>query len=106
MINKPYISVDYTLPAIRFINGTVKDNSTGNFAGVTVSANSTLSTLTNATGFYSFSVNEGIYNLTATFDIRYYTNTTTVSTVGKAVVVHDIELLKKPTGNITGSVTR
>jgi hypothetical protein len=32
-------------------------------------------------------------------------NTTTVSTVGKVVVVKDIELLKKPTGNITGSVT-
>ena len=93
------------LPAIRFINGTVKDNSTGNsLAGVTVSANSTLSTTTNENGFYSFAVNDGSYDLTATFDIRYYTNTTTVSTVGKAVAEQDIELVKKPTGNITGSV--
>lgn len=105
LTNKPYISVDYTLPPIRFINGTVKDNSTGDsLADVTVSANSTLSTITNTTGFYSFAVSEGSYNLTASFDIRFYTNTTTVSTVGKAVVLQDIELLKKPTGNITGSV--
>jgi nitrous oxidase accessory protein len=93
------------LPKVRFINGTIKDNSTGNhLAGVIVSANSTLSTMSNTTGFYSFAVTEGTYNLTA-YDIRYYMNTTTVSTVGKVVVVKDIELLKKPTGNITGSVT-
>ncbi|HWQ96076.1 MAG TPA: NosD domain-containing protein, partial [Candidatus Methylomirabilis sp.] len=95
------------LPAIRYINGTVKDNSTGNnLTGVTVSANSTLTTTTSATGFYSFAVTEGTYNLTATFDITYYTNITTVSTIGKAVASQDIGLVKKPTGNITGSVTK
>jgi len=94
------------LPKVRFINGTVKDNYTGNsLAGITVSANLTLSTTTNATGFYSFSVTDGSYDL-AIFDIRYYTNTTTVSTIGQTVVWQDIELIKKPTGNISGSVTR
>lgn len=93
------------LPPIRFINGTVKDNSTGNnLAGVNIYANSTLSTTTNTNGFYSFAVIEGIYNLTATLDITYYTNTTTVSTIGKAVAQKDIILVKKPTGNISGTV--
>jgi parallel beta-helix repeat protein len=96
------------LPSVRYINGTVKDNSTGdNLSGVTVSANSTLSTMTIATGFYSFAVTDGTYNLISTInDIRYYTNTTTVSTEGQAVVIQDIEMIRKPTGNITGSVTR
>ncbi|MCZ7356004.1 MAG: hypothetical protein O8C66_08475 [Candidatus Methanoperedens sp.] len=94
------------LPSIRFINGTVMDsvNKTG-IAGVSVSTNTSLSTTTNSTGFYSFAVAEGTYSLTATFDISYYTNSTIVSTIGSAVVVKDIELVKKPTGTITGSVT-
>lgn len=101
----PLTSLNTMLPSIRFINGTVKDHSTGDsLSGVTVSANSTLSTKTNATGFYSLAVINGSYDLKATFDIRYYTNTKTVSTIGEAFVIQDIELIKKPTGNITGSV--
>jgi len=93
------------LPPIRFINGTVIDSVTKtSIAGVTVSANTTLSTRTDATGFYSFAVTNGSYDIKSTFDIRYYLNTTTVSTIGEAVVLQDIELMKKPTGNITGSV--
>ncbi|HWR26645.1 MAG TPA: hypothetical protein VN316_02085, partial [candidate division Zixibacteria bacterium] len=95
------------LPPVRYINGTVKANSTGNgLAGVFVSANSTISTTTNTTGFYSFAVTAGTYGLTAKLDPTYYTNNTlSVSTIESAVVIQDIELLKKPTGNITGSVT-
>jgi len=90
--------------SIKFINGTVKDNSTGyGLNGITVSINTTLSTKTDATGFYSFAVSDGSYDLTA-YDIRYYTNITTVSTNGQDVVWQDIELVQKPTGNITGSV--
>lgn len=45
--------------------------------------------------------------ITATFEPTYYMNNSiTVSTIGKAVAGQDIELLKKPTGNITGSVRR
>ena len=45
--------------------------------------------------------------LTAKLDPTYNTNNTmTVSMIGKAVVIQDIELLKKQTGNIIGSVTR
>lgn len=98
----------FVLPSIWYINGTVKDSSTGNnLSGVTISANTTLSTTTDAIGFYSFAVTDGTYNLVSTInDIRFYTNTTTVSTNGQAVVWRDIEMVRKPTGNITGSVTR
>jgi len=104
----PLTSINTILPSIRYINGTVKDNSTGNIlAGVRVSANSTLSTMTNAMGFYSFAVTDGTYDLISIIDdIRFYTNTTTVSTNGQAVVIQDIEMIRKPTGNITGNVTR
>jgi len=96
------------LPAIRFINGTVIDSITKtSIAGVTVSTNTTPPTTTNATGFYSFAVTSGTYNLTAKFEPTYYVNNSiTVSTIGRAVVVQDIELVRKPIGNITGSVTR
>jgi len=94
------------LPSLRYINGTVIDsvNKTG-IVGVTVSTNTSLSTMTNVTGFYSFEVTSGVYELTAKLDPTYYTNNTiTVSTIGSAVVWQEIELLKKPTGTITGTV--
>jgi len=95
------------LPAIRFINGTVIDSVTKtSISGVTVFTNTSPPTTTNATGFYSFAVTSGTYNLTAKLEPTYYVNNTiTISTVLSAVVLQDIELLKKPTGNITGSVT-
>ncbi|MDO8726232.1 MAG: hypothetical protein Q7J35_09215 [Candidatus Methanoperedens sp.] len=65
-----------------------------------------LTTRTNAAGFYSFAVPDGAYSLTATLDPTYYTNSSIpVSTTGEAVVILDIEMVKKPAGNITGSVT-
>jgi len=96
------------LPPVRFINGTVIDcaKKTG-ILGVTVSTNTNLSTMTNETGFYSLAVVAGKYNLTARFEPTYYLNSSvTVSTEFSAVVVHDIELVRKPTGNITGSITK
>ena len=93
------------LPSVRFINGTVMDSITKEMlSGVTVSTPGA-STTSNQTGFYSLTVASGTYPITATYDIRYYTNSSlTISTVGSAVVVQDIELIKKPTGNITGTV--
>ena len=91
----------------RFINGTVMDsvNKTG-ISGVTVSANTTLNTITNATGFYSLAVTAGSYNLMAKFQPRYYANNSImVSTELRDVVKQDIELLKKQTGNISGRVS-
>lgn len=95
-------------PPLGFINGTVMDSvdKTG-IAGVMISTNTSISTMTDATGFYSFALTPGTYNLTATFLPTYYTNRTImVSPVINAEVVQDIELLKKPTGNISGRVTK
>lgn len=105
-----YATKDTTAPTIlpteRYINGSVmKIGTTKGISGVTVTTNTLVSTLTNATGFYSLAVPSGIYNLTATFEPMYYTNNSVmVSTVSSAVVMQDIELVKKPTGNITGLV--
>jgi len=94
------------LPSVRYINGSVRDSITKTpLSGVIISTTD-ISTTSNETGFYSLAVADDVYDLTSTFDIRYYSNSTTASTIGTAVVVKDIELLKKPTGNITGSVTR
>lgn len=94
------------LPPIRYINGTVMDSITKEvLAGVKVSTTGA-STTSNASGFYSLPVASGTYPITATYDFRYYTNSSvTVSTELSAVVVQDIEMVKKPIGNITGNVT-
>jgi hypothetical protein len=95
------------LPEIRFINGTVFETGTSNgILGVTVSNSILPPTTTNETGFYSLAVGSGDFILSATLDPAFYPNSTIpVSTIGEAVVLKDIALDKKPTGNITGSVT-
>ena len=95
------------LPWIRFINGTVMDgiNKTG-ISGVTVSTNNSPGTTTDKYGSYSLMAGEGTYNLTSRSDPLYYTNNTImVSTIGREVVLQDVELNKKPTGTISGAVT-
>ncbi|MCX9013166.1 MAG: DUF5011 domain-containing protein, partial [Candidatus Methanoperedens sp.] len=93
-----------SLPPVRYINGTVKSSGVG-IGGVTVSTNTTVSTTTNATGFYSLAVNSGTFELTATLNPTHYTNSSvTVLTRLFAEVVQDIDLLEKPKGTITGSV--
>ncbi|MCX9083727.1 MAG: S8 family serine peptidase [Candidatus Methanoperedens sp.] len=88
------------------INGTVRDNFSGiGIANVIVSINANISTMTNEEGFYSFTALEGDYNIMAVSDPKYITNNTiAISTRGKMFVHKDIELLKKPTGNITGNI--
>jgi hypothetical protein len=90
----------------RFINGTIIDNTNREgIAGVKVSTNTSLFTTTNSSGFYSFAVTSGTYKIMAQFEPVYYTNSSiTVSTIGKAIVVQDIKLVKKLTGNIAGSI--
>ena len=94
-------------PPIGFINGTVMDSvdKTG-IAGVIISTNTSISTMTDATGFYSLALTSGTYNLTATILPTYYTDRAIrVSPVINAEVIQNIELLKKPTGNISGTIT-
>jgi len=94
------------LPSVRYINGSVRDSITEiPLSGVTISTTD-ISTTSDSTGFYSLAVAEGVYDITATLDLRYYTNITTISTIEKAVIMQDIKLIEKPTGNITGSVRR
>lgn len=105
--NTTTITVTDIPPSMTFINGTVLDNATkAGIGGVTVSTNTSISTTTDASGFYSLPVTAGTYQLTAALEPVYYTNSSMVVTVGSgAVVVQDIELVMKPTGTITGSVT-
>ena len=86
-----------------YINGTVKTGGTG-VKGVTVSTNTSINTTTDAFGFYSLAVT-GTYQLTAAKEPTYYTNSSVTATVASGVVVQDIELVRKPTGTISGSVT-
>jgi subtilisin family serine protease len=90
------------------INGTIleKTSRTG-IADVIVSTNTSISTVTNASGFYSLAVLAGTYNIKAISDPAYnMNNTTTASTIGKMFVAQDIELVKKAKGTITGSVQK
>ncbi|CAG0967699.1 hypothetical protein METP2_01202 [Methanosarcinales archaeon] len=105
--NKDFLPLTKLLPTQRFITGTVRDSVTKmGIAGVNVSLNNSNSTITDAMGFYSFVVEPGTFEITATFDIRYYTNNSViVSTVSNPVVEQDILLVKKPTGTITGKVS-
>jgi parallel beta-helix repeat protein len=95
------------LPVERYINGTVMEKGTTNgIQGVTVTTDTLVSALTDETGFYSLLLTSGSFDLTASLEPEYYTNSSvTVSTVLRAVTVQDIELEIKPTGNITGNVT-
>jgi hypothetical protein len=101
-------NVDYlplAVPPPGYINGTVKNNSAG-VEGAIVVTNTIIITSSNLLGFYSLLVPVGTYNLTVTKEPEYYSNTSvTVEAISGTTVEQDIELLKKQTGNITGSVT-
>ncbi len=94
------------LPAMGYINGTVRDNNTK--AGISyakVSTNTSETVNANSTGFYSFYVDAGSYMLTATSDPRYYANSSvTVNVMQDTETSQDIELVEKPKGTITGTV--
>ncbi len=94
-------------PLVRYINGTLFDSidKTGISGGV-VSTNTSVSTITNSTGFYSLAVSSGVYALTATYEPKDYPNNTVIVTTDfSPVVMQDIQLFNKPTGNITGRIT-
>ena len=81
-------------------------NSSTGISGAVVTTNINNSTITDSLGFYSFLLPAGAYNLTATSEPRFYSNSSvTITVVAGTTVMQDIELLKKETGNITGTVT-
>lgn len=87
-----------------FMSGSVY-NSTG-IAGAIVSTNTSNSTTSDASGIYALLVPAGMYNLTVKKEPEYYSNrSVAVTAISGTTIPQDIELSKKQTGNITGSVT-
>ncbi len=88
-----------------YINGTVLSNGR-EISGAIVTTNTSVSTITDASGFYSLLVPAGTYDLTASREPEYYSNNSVVATaISGATVIQDIELMKKPTGMLIGTVT-
>ena len=89
-----------------YVNGTVIDNVTRQgISGAIVTTNTSITTTTNATGYYSLNLMEGVYELTVKVDPEYYTNSSGIARVlAGSNTVQDIELLKKPKGRLTGRV--
>jgi uncharacterized membrane protein len=84
----------------------VLDNGTG-IAGALVTANTSISNTTDASGSFSFLVAAGTYNLTAAREPEYYGNgSVVVNATSGSIAAQDIKLSRKPTGNITGTVKR
>ncbi|MDP3104494.1 MAG: hypothetical protein Q8M95_07790 [Candidatus Methanoperedens sp.] len=102
------VKIDKSTPqtgASSYINGTVLDYSTQEvipYAKVTT--NTSITATANETGFYSLLLDSGSYILTAESDPKYYVNSSVMVEVQVSEVVQDIELVKKPTGTISGSV--
>ena len=87
-------------------NGTVYGTLGVKLAGAKVSTNTGVYTYTNETGFYSLSLVNGTYQLTASKEPEYYPNSSvSVTVTAFTTVTQDIILTAKPTGNITGKVT-
>ncbi len=94
---------NYILPIIK---GTIIDSTTKRgIPGAVVTTNTSIMATANASGFYSFMVPPGTYNLTATSEPRFYINRSSIITVMDGTVTQDIELSIKPTGNISGLIT-
>jgi hypothetical protein len=87
-------------------NGTVYGSLGVKLAGAIVSTDTGVYTYTNETGFYSLSLVNGTYHLTASKEPEYYPNSSvSVTVTAFTTVTQDIILTAKPTGNITGNVT-
>ena len=97
----------FVLPGRGYINGTVLDNVTKKgIANAIVVTNTSIMATTNGTGFYSLSLMEGSYVITATVDPEYYpTSSGIISVLGNSTSVQDVELARKPIGVISGRVT-
>lgn len=88
-----------------YVNGTVWSNGTV-VSGAIVTSNASGSITTNSSGFYSLRLPTGTHNFTATIEPVYYPNSSViVGVVSGTTVWQDIELVRKPTGTITGSIT-
>ncbi|MBW6517778.1 MAG: carboxypeptidase-like regulatory domain-containing protein, partial [ANME-2 cluster archaeon] len=88
-----------------YINGTVTNGSSP-IADVIVSTDTGIFAVTNNFGFYSLALRPGEYNLTASKEPEYYSNSSTALEVfSETTIVQDFILALKSTGSITGNVT-
>jgi hypothetical protein len=86
-------------------NGTVYGSLGTKLAGAIVSTDTGITTTTNGTGFYSLSLTNGTYHLTASKEPEYYPNSSVVVNVTAfTTITQDIILTAKPTGTISGTV--
>lgn len=100
------ISGGVTMSPFGYVNGSVVDNVTKNgIGGSVVSIDTGGEIVTNESGFYSFYLEEGLYNMGATAGFEYYPNSSvSVEVLSDATVEQDIELTMKPVGTISGVV--
>jgi hypothetical protein len=108
-LNGKWSSVSATkltvIQAQGYDNGSVYGTLGAKLAGVIVSTDTGVSTTTNGTGFYSLSLVNGTYHLTASKEPEYYANSSvSVTVTAFTTVTQDIILTAKPKGNITGIV--
>ncbi|MBW6519255.1 MAG: S8 family serine peptidase [ANME-2 cluster archaeon] len=90
-----------------YVNGYVKDAvSQAGIGGAMITPGSGITNITDGSGFYSFFLEEGLYQLNVTGDFWYHSNNSvTVEVLADLSVVQDILLERKPTGNISGFVS-
>ena len=94
-------------PPNGYINGTVTGNSSEGIAGVIVVTDTGMSATTDGSGFYSLSLTNGTYRLTASKEPEYYPNSSVlIAVTARTSITSNIILDEKPTGNITGIVTK
>lgn len=103
--NLDYLPLAMIPPENGYISGFVRNSST-DISGSVVSTNTSISTITHASGFYSMHLPAGTYNLTAISNPGFYSNSSIIVTVISGTTVEqDIELFRKQTGTITGIVS-
>ncbi len=95
-----------TVPA-GFINGTVRDSlSNLGIQNVTVTTNTMVTVKTDSNGFYSLSLPDGTYTVTATKDPEFFAiSISNVAVIAPGTTPVDIVMVKKATGTIAGSVS-
>jgi hypothetical protein len=95
----------YEYPGNGFISGFVLNNSMV-ISDAFVITNKSNTITTDSYGFYSLLIPVGTYNLTVTKEPEFYSNTSVIVTaIYGTTIMQDIELIRKPTGKITGRVT-
>jgi len=88
-----------------YISGKVMNYSIP-IAGAIVTTNISNTTNTDVSGMYSLLVPAGTYDLTSTSEPGFYPNSSvTISVESGKNVIQDIELIKKPMGDIMGTIS-